>query len=178
MAKSKWSWWWKWAFQTTTYRDWITYLKSLEQHMALPKITLYCILNPFSAGILWKIDIKEKKKTSLSGYISKTRTNSEPKLKSFESSFNFLQSSVVFCMFYPRGYTAGVSVPYNTGSRCQWLAALKELMMSQKVLNLVFFAYFFWKWTETFEKLQVFTFGQEQCLYLKVDTRVRWPDSF
>ena len=61
-----------------------------------------CTVNPFSLGILWKIDIKEKTKNpTLKGYISKTRTNSESKLKISESLFNFLQNSVVFCTLYP-----------------------------------------------------------------------------
>ena len=35
-----------------------------------------------------------------------------------------------------------------------------------KILNLLFFAYIFWKWAETFEKLKFFTFVQKQCFYL------------
>ena len=31
---------------------------------------------------------------------------------------------------------------------------------------MLFFLYFFRKWAETFSKLQFFTFGQKQCLYL------------
>ena len=41
------------------------------------------LLNPFSAGIFWKTDIKK----TLNSYMSKTRTNSESKLKFSESSF-------------------------------------------------------------------------------------------
>ena len=32
-----------------------------------------------------------------------------------------------------------------------------------KVLNLLFFVYFVWKWGETFKKLPFFTFGPKQC---------------
>ena len=91
------------------------------------------ILNPFSPGILWKIGIK--KKAFLNGCISKARPNSESKLTFSESSFNFLQNSVVFCTLYPRGYTAGGFSPYNSRCLCQLLAGLKELME-----NLIFFA--------------------------------------
>ena len=35
-----------------------------------------------------------------------------------------------------------------------------------KVLNLLFFAYFFWNLAEAFEKLQFLTFGPKQCFYL------------
>ena len=35
-----------------------------------------------------------------------------------------------------------------------------------KVLNFLYFFYFFWKWSETFEKLQFLTSGQKQCFYL------------
>ena len=31
---------------------------------------------------------------------------------------------------------------------------------------MAFFIYFIWKWVETFEKLQLFTFGPKQCFYL------------
>ena len=35
-----------------------------------------------------------------------------------------------------------------------------------KILNLLFFVYFFWKWAETFNKLQFSTSGKMQCFYL------------
>ena len=35
-----------------------------------------------------------------------------------------------------------------------------------KILNLLSFVYFSWKWGETFEKLQSFTFGPKQCCHL------------
>ena len=35
-----------------------------------------------------------------------------------------------------------------------------------KILNLLSFVYFSWKWGETFEKLQFFTFGPKQCCHL------------
>ena len=40
-----------------------------------------------------------------------------------------------------------------------------------KVLNLLFFVYFIWKWGETFEKLHFFTFGAKQCFYLTHSTQ-------
>ena len=39
-----------------------------------------------------------------------------------------------------------------------------------KVLNLSFLTYFSWKWAQTFEKQQVFTFGPKQCVYLTHST--------
>ena len=56
--------------------------------------------------------------------------NSVSKLKFSESSFNFLQSSIVCCTLYPHGYTAGGSARHNLQCRCQHLAALKELTVS------------------------------------------------
>ena len=35
-----------------------------------------------------------------------------------------------------------------------------------KVLNLLFFTSFFWKWAKSFEKLQFSAFGPKQCFYL------------
>ena len=91
--------------------------------------------NPFGPKILWKIDVNKKTKSRiLNDHISKTRTNSESKLKFSESSFNLLQNSVYFCSLYPRGYTAGGSTLYNPHCCCQRFAGLKGkgLMMSQK----------------------------------------------
>ena len=90
-------------------------------------------LNPFSPGIHWKIDIKQKTKNATSnGCISKARANSELKLRFSERPFNLLQKRGFFCTLYPRGYTAGGSTPYNPQCRCQWLAGLKELMQVWK----------------------------------------------
>ena len=47
---------------------------------------------------------------------------------------SFLQNSVVFCTLYPRGYTAGAFAPYKPRCCCQWLAALKELLMKKYLL--------------------------------------------
>ena len=72
-------------------------------------------LKPFNPGILWKTGILKKiKNESLNGCISKTRANSESKLTCSESSFNFLQKSVAFCVIYSRGYTAGAPSPPDT----------------------------------------------------------------
>ena len=35
-----------------------------------------------------------------------------------------------------------------------------------KILNLLFFIYFFWKWANTIKKLQFFPFGTKKCFYL------------
>ena len=88
-------------------------------------------LNPFSPGILWKIGIKKKKtkNATWSGCISKARANSKSKLTFLESSFNFLQKRLVFCMLYLRGYTAGGSALYNPRCCSQRLAGLKELRL-------------------------------------------------
>ena len=36
----------------------------------------------------------------------------------------------------------------------------------RKFLNSLFFVNLFWRWAETFEKREFFTFGQKQCFYL------------
>ena len=61
--------------------------------------------------LLWKIDIKKRKHATLNGHISKTRTNLGSRLRFPESSFNFLQNSVIFCALFPRGYTTGEFAP-------------------------------------------------------------------
>lgn len=67
------------------------------------------LLNPFSPVTLWKSDIwkKKTKSTTLNNHISMTRTNLESKLEKrsnleskvefSESSFAFLQKSIIFC---------------------------------------------------------------------------------
>ena len=40
-----------------------------------------------------------------------------------------------------------------------------------KILNLLFFVYFIWKWGETLEKLPFFTFGPKQCFDLTHSAR-------
>ena len=66
------------------------------------------LLKPFGPKILWKIDVNKKTKSRiLNDHISKTRTNSEWKLKFSESSFNLLQNSVYFCSLYPVGTRQG-----------------------------------------------------------------------
>ena len=74
----------------------------------------------------------KKKHPNLNGCFSKARLNSELKLISSESLFNFFQNSVVFCTLQPHGYTSGRSTPYNLRCRWQWLAGLKELMITSK----------------------------------------------
>ena len=72
-----------------------------------------------------KLTLKKKQKKNLNGYISKTRTNLDSKPIFSESSFNFLQNSIIFCKIYPRGYST--TTPYNPQRRWQRLASLKEL---------------------------------------------------
>ena len=62
------------------------------------------LLKAFSPAMFCKINIIIKKKT-LYGYISKTKTNLESKLRFSESSFSFLQNGVFFCALYPRRYS-------------------------------------------------------------------------
>ena len=70
------------------------------------------LLNPFSNEILWKTaNKKQTRNSTLNGYISKTRVHSESKLKLSESSFKFLQNTLVFCMLHPPGHTAEGSAP-------------------------------------------------------------------
>ena len=78
------------------------------------------LLNPFRMGILRKIDNKGKTtiNATLKGFISKARANSESKLISSKSSFNFVTNTVVFCTLFALGYTVGRSGPYNPWYRC------------------------------------------------------------
>ena len=130
------------------------------------------MFNPFSPKTPWQIGIKKKNKkrnSTLNGCISKA--NSESKVTFSESSFNFFQNRVVFCTLYPSGYTAGCSAPYNSVTAASSSGgggggAPRANDEPVKVLNLLFFIFFFWKWAETFEKLQFFTFGPKQCFYL------------
>ena len=92
-------------------------LKSVEIYMAvmgeinLPLIFLWDLTHS-TREYFEKLAFKKKAKNeSLNGCISKTRANSESKLTCSESSFSFLQKSVVFCVIYSRGYTAGAPSP-------------------------------------------------------------------
>ena len=63
-----------------------------------------------------KVALKKKTKhATLNGRLLKARANSDSKRTFSESSFSF----------------AGGSAPYNLPCRCQRLAGLKELLMSQ-----------------------------------------------
>ena len=53
--------------------------------------------------------------------------NLESKLRYSESSFNFLQNSIIFCMCYPNGYMTGGSTPCKPWLPCQQLTRLKRL---------------------------------------------------
>ena len=84
--------------------------------------------------------LKKPKNPTLNGHISKTTTNVDSKLRLSVRSFHFLQDSDIFCALYPRWYMADCSINHNP-----------------------------WR-QETFNKLQFFTFGHKQCLYLKRDS--------
>ena len=71
---------------------------------------------------------KTNKKPNLNGYISKTRAISGSELKFSESSFKFLQNSLVFWSLYPGGYMARDSDHYKLRCHGQWFAAFKELI--------------------------------------------------
>ena len=108
---------------------------SFESEEKLSKNCIFSLLdqsNAFTEPIqhgntLENWHLKKSKNATLNGCISKARANSESKLTFSDSSFNFLQNSVIFCTFYLRGYTAGVSAPYNPRCRCQRFVGLKEL---------------------------------------------------
>ena len=94
-------------------------------------------------------------------HTSISRTNLESEVRFSESSFNFLQKSVLFCALYPHWYTAGRSASYNLGWYCHRLVGLKRLMMSQKKnLNLLFFWLFLWELAKTSNKLQFSALGK------------------
>ena len=60
--------------------------------------TAVFFLNPFSAGILWKIGIKKKvKHPTLNDYISKTRTNLESKLNDTAGGSSCQRLAAVSC---------------------------------------------------------------------------------
>ena len=72
--------------------------------------------------------LKNKQKTAiLNGCISKARANSESKLIFSESSFNFLQKSLVFLAAPPIWVHGRGLCPLQPPCRCQRLAVLKEL---------------------------------------------------
>ena len=115
-----------------------------------------------------KLRFKTKTKIpTLNSYISKARANSESKLKFSESSFSFLQNNIVFCTLYPRGYMAGGSALYNPWCRCQQLAVLKEVMMSES-FEFAVFCLFLLEMRRNFWKTAIFHFwiGQKKCFYL------------
>ena len=82
---------------------------------------------------------KQNKKCHFKRLISKARTNSESKVTFSESSFNFLQESVVFSTLYPRGYRARGFAPYHPWCRCERLTGLKELKNLMLVLIMLKF---------------------------------------
>ena len=68
--------------------------------------------------------------------------------------------------------TIGGSALYNPWCRCQPARRAQRVNDEPvKVLNLLFFVYFIWKWGETLEKLHFFTFGPKQCFYLTHSVR-------
>lgn len=81
-----------------------------------------------------KLALKKKNPRKLLGHVSKSRANLESRLTFSESLFNFLQSSITYCVLYSHGYIAENSVSCNPWLCCQQLAGLKRLMISQKRL--------------------------------------------
>ena len=68
--------------------------------------------------------------------------------------------------------TIGGSALYNPWCRCQPARRAQRVNDEPvKVLDLLFFVYFIWKWGETLEKLHFFTFGPKQCFYLTHSVR-------
>ena len=105
------------------------------------KFTMYILLIltyslPNSALKWFEKLILKKSDSTLNGNISKTRRNLESRLRFSKSSFNFVENIVIFCAFYPRGYTAAVFSPYNPRIHCQWLAGRKGLKVQPcKIYN-------------------------------------------
>ena len=121
---------------------------------------------------------KSPKKLNFKSYISKTRVNSESKLKFSESSFKFLQNSILFCTFYPRGYTTGASAPYSTWCHCQRLVALKELMMSQEKIWICFFCLFLLEMSKNVRKTALFHFSARTMFLLNLfSARILWRNT-
>ena len=78
----------------------------------------------------------------------------------------YFEKLFVFCTLYPRGYTAGGSAPYNFWCRCQKLASLKELMMSQKKFWTCFFSSISFGDEQQLSKNCNFSLLGKQCFYL------------
>ena len=105
---------------------------SFENEQKISKICAFTEpIQPGNTLKNWYLRKTEKATSTLNGCISKASANSKSKLTFSESSFNFLWNSEVFCTFYLRGYTGVGSTPEHPQWRCQQLAALRELMMSQ-----------------------------------------------
>ena len=127
------------------------------------------LLNPFSTEILWKIaNKKQTRKSTLNGYISKTRVHSESKLKLSKSSFKVLQNTLFFARSTHLG-TRQRALPL------QPTVALPAAYGIQRVtdelgqdLNLLFCSlfFFFLEMSRNFQKTAIFTFGEKQCFYL------------
>ena len=49
MTKFKWSWWWKWPFQTTAYRDWTTFEQNHE--VSIFTITIHILTTFFILSV-------------------------------------------------------------------------------------------------------------------------------
>ena len=89
-----------------------------DQILRKPRIWSHLLkksLNESAPEYFEKLTFKKiPKDPTLNGKISRSRTNSESKLKYSESSLNFLQKKrFFFCKLYPLRYTAGGSAPYN-----------------------------------------------------------------
>ena len=122
-----------------------------------------CCLTHSAQEYFEKLALKKKKKNRnfkrlyLKSYGSK--------LAFSESSFNILLNKVFFACstmwVHGRGFCP-----------LQPPVTLRVAHRAQKVndepvsFEFALFINFFWKWAETFEKLQFFTFGPKQCFYL------------
>ena len=125
------------------------------------------LLNPFTTRVLWKITNKKQTRNStLNGYISKTRVNSESKLKLPRSSFKFFQNSLVFCTCYPHGYMAVGCAPTTpcaaTSSSQHW----KSWRWAGKTFELALFSLFFFGNEQKLSKYYNFYFWTKVMLLL------------
>ena len=146
---------------TCSYRRYITPKTWSYYIFGEPLLTfrINLLFNPFSAGIIWKIaNEKQPKLSTLNGYISKARANSETELKFSENSFKFLQSSLMLWSLYPRWLRPQPLVLLP--ATCGFQRVNDE---PGKVLNSLFFVVFLM--SGIFLQIAIFYFGQKQCFF-------------
>ena len=115
-------------FFTSFFWKWAETSEKLQSFAFGPKQCFY--LTHWAREYFENCHLRNTKKETLNGCISKARTNSESKLTFSESSFNFLSNRVVFCTLY----MAGGFAPYNPQCYCQRLAGLKELIIQCSII--------------------------------------------